>query len=64
MYTWGDTASGKLTYYEGNFSQNQPKLVQALRGKYANCIGLGSQMTIISTSSFENSIVNISSLLN
>ncbi len=57
MFTWGDTSSGKLTYIEGNLSQVTPRLVQVLKGKFPNHVGLGFQMTVMSTSSFENSLV-------
>lgn len=62
MLTWGDTSSGKLGYFEGNMTQGFPRLIQVLKGKYANQISLGFQMSVISTSSYENSLVNISSL--
>jgi hypothetical protein len=58
MYTWGDTASGKLCYNESNFTQNVPRIIQILKGKYANCISLGFQMTVVSSSSYENSLLN------
>jgi hypothetical protein len=58
MFTWGDTSSGKLTYIEGNLSQVTPRLVQVLKGKFPNYVCLGFQMTVMSTSSFENSLVN------
>jgi hypothetical protein len=64
MLSWGDTASGKLAYIEGNMTQITPRLIQVLKGKYANCISLGFQMTVISTSSYENSLVNLSKLKN
>jgi hypothetical protein len=62
MFTWGDTSSGKLTYLESNLTQVTPRLVQVLKGKYANHMCLGFQMTVISTSSYENSLVNISKI--
>ena len=54
MFTWGDTSSGKLTYLESNLTQVTPRLVQVLKGKYANHLCLGFQMTVISSSSYEN----------
>lgn len=57
IYTWGDSTSGKLGYAEGNLISKQPRLIQVCKGKYANCIGIGPQMTVISMSSYENSIV-------
>jgi alpha-tubulin suppressor-like RCC1 family protein len=64
MFTWGDTSSGKLGYFEGNLTQTVPRIIQGLKGKYANNVSLGFQMTVISTSSFENSLVNISNINN
>jgi hypothetical protein len=58
MYSWGDTSSGKLGYTEGNFIQNIPRIIQGFKGKFANHISLGFQMTVISTSSYEESIVS------
>lgn len=58
MYTWGDTASGKLGYYEGNMIQNNPRIIQILKGKYPNYISLGFQMTVISTSTYDNYMNN------
>lgn len=60
MYTWGDSSSGKLGYLEANLTQYTPKIIPVLKGKFANCICLGFQMTVISTSSYENSLVNYS----
>ncbi len=57
MLTWGDTSSGKLGYYEGNMTQTTPRLIQSLKGKYPNQVALGFGMTVISTSSYENSLV-------
>ncbi len=59
MFTWGDSSSGKLGYFEGNTTQPVPRIIQTLKGKYANQLCLGFQMTIISTSSFESSIAGI-----
>jgi alpha-tubulin suppressor-like RCC1 family protein len=50
LYTWGDSSCGKLAYNEGGLSVDKPKIVQALKGKYADNICLGFQMTVITTS--------------
>ncbi len=57
LLTWGDTSSGKLGYFEGNMIQPTPRLIQGLKGKYPNQIGMGFGMTVISTSSYENSLI-------
>ena len=57
MLTWGDTSNGKLGYFEGNMTQLTPRIIQGLKGKYPNQIALGFGMTVISTSSLENSLV-------
>jgi hypothetical protein len=58
MLTWGDCSNGKLGYKEDK-TQVIPKSIDYLRGKYPNCIGLGSNLTVISTTSnYENSISN------
>ena len=62
MFSWGDTSSGKLGYLEGNLTQNTPRLIQVLKGKFSNCVSLGFQMTVISTSAYENSLVNLSKI--
>jgi hypothetical protein len=56
MLSWGDTSSGKLGYIENNMIQVVPKTIQVLKGKYPNIVALGFQMTVISTSPYENSI--------
>ncbi len=58
MFTWGDTSSGKLGYLEGNLIQNIPKIIQRLKGKFSNCVSMGFQMTVISTSTYENYLNN------
>jgi hypothetical protein len=50
LYGWGDSSSGKLTFNENGLSISKPKLVQALKGKLADNLCLGFQMTVISTS--------------
>lgn len=59
MLTWGDSSNGKLGYFEGNMTQTSPRIIQCMKGKYPNQIGLGYGMTVISTSSLENSILPI-----
>jgi len=58
MYSWGDTSSGKLGYVEGNLIQNNPRIIRVLKGKYPNYVSLGFQMTVISSSSYENYLKN------
>lgn len=62
MFSWGDTSSGKLGFVEGNFTQTQPRSIQILKGKYASYVTLGFQMTVIATSSFENSLSNLANI--
>jgi alpha-tubulin suppressor-like RCC1 family protein len=57
LYSWGDASSGKLGYDDGSLSVCFPKLVQQIKGKYVDMVSLGYQTTIISTSTYENSIV-------
>ena len=45
--------SGKLGYLEGNLVVRFPKVVQLVKGRYLNQIGLGEQMTILNVSSKE-----------
>jgi hypothetical protein len=59
MFSWGDTSSGKLGYVEGNFTQTSPRSIQILKGKYASYITMGFQMTVIATSTYENSLCNL-----
>jgi hypothetical protein len=60
LMTWGDTSNGKLGYVENNLSQNVPRNIQVLKGKFANYVCLGNNLTIISTSICENSLVILS----
>ncbi len=57
LYSWGDASCGKLGYDEGGLSVSSPKLIQQLKGKYVDMVSLGFQITVISTSTFENSII-------
>ncbi len=62
VFSWGDSANGKLGFPEGNLIVSEPTEIQMLKGKNVNCIGVGELMTVISTSSFANSIVRRSSV--
>lgn len=57
IYSFGDTANGKLGYPDTNLSNFKPRLIQLLKGKYANVISLGSQFSVVSTSSQKNSLL-------
>ncbi len=59
MYSWGDNSYGKLTLMEMTQNINYPRILQILKGKYVTEIALGYYMTIIGTSSYENSIIKI-----
>jgi alpha-tubulin suppressor-like RCC1 family protein len=59
MYSWGDNSYGKLTLMEMTQNINYPRILQILKGKYVNYIALGYFMTIISTSTYDNSIIKI-----
>lgn len=57
LYAWGDNTSGKLTLRDISQCVKQPKTIPILKGKSVNCVALGLDTTIFSTSAFEKSIV-------
>lgn len=57
VYTWGNTANGKLGYYEDKFTQDIPREVLGLKIKCINNVCLGYQLTIIATGQEQDSIV-------
>ena len=57
VYTWGNTANGKLGYFEDKFTQDTPKEILGLKIKYINKVCLGYQLTVIATGKEDKSIV-------
>ena len=57
VYTWGNTANGKLGYYEDKFTQDTPKEILGMKIKCINNVCLGYQLTVIATGKEEDSIV-------
>ena len=57
VYTWGNTANGKLGYYEDKFTQDTPREILGMRIKCINNVCLGYQLTVIATGKEEDSIV-------
>ena len=57
VYTWGNTANGKLGYFEDKFTQDTPKEILGLKIKCINNVCLGYQLTVIATGKNEDSII-------
>ena len=57
MYTWGNTASGKLGYFEDKFTQDTPKEILGMKIKCINNVCLGYQLTVIATGKEEDSLL-------
>ena len=57
VYTWGNTANGKLGYYEDKFTQDTPKEILGMKIKCINNVCLGYQLTVIATGKEEDSII-------
>ena len=57
VYTWGNTANGKLGYYEDKFTQDVPKEILGMKIKCINNVCLGYQLTVIATGKEEDSLV-------
>ena len=56
VYTWGNTANGKLGYFEDKFTQETPKEILGMRIKFINNVCLGYQLTVIATGKEEDCI--------
>ena len=57
VYTWGNTANGKLGYYEDKFTQDTPREILGMKIKCINNVCLGYQLTVIATGKEENSLI-------
>ena len=57
VYTWGNTANGKLGYYEDKFTQDTPKEILGMKIKCINNVCLGYQLTVISSGKYEDSLL-------
>ena len=57
VYTWGNTANGKLGYYEDKFTQDTPKEILGMKIKCINNVCLGYQLTVIATGKEEDSLI-------
>ena len=57
VYTWGNTANGKLGYFEDKFIQETPKEILGMRIKCINNVCLGFQLSVIASGKEEDSIV-------
>ena len=57
VYTWGNTANGKLGYFEDKFTQETPKEILGMKIKCINNVCLGYQLTVIATGKEEDSVV-------
>ena len=57
VYTWGNTASGKLGYFEDKFTQDTPKEILGMKIKCINNVCLGYQLTVISSGKYEDSLL-------
>ena len=57
VYTWGNTASGKLGYFEDKFTQDTPKEILGMKIKCINNVCLGYQLTVIATGKEEDSLL-------
>jgi hypothetical protein len=57
VYTWGNTASGKLGYFEDKFTQDTPKEILGMKIKCINNVCLGYQLTVIATGKEEDSVL-------
>ena len=70
VYTWGNTANGKLGYFEDKFTQDTPKEILGLKIKCINNVCLGYQLTVIATGKNEDSIIfknrppNVNNIIN
>ena len=57
VYTWGNTANGKLGYYEDKFTQDTPKEILGMKIKCINNVCLGYQLTVIASGKEEDSLI-------
>ena len=57
VYTWGNTANGKLGYFEDKFTQDTPKEILGMKIKFINYVCLGYQLTVIATGKEVDSLV-------
>ena len=57
VYTWGNTANGKLGYFEDKFTQDTPKEILGMKIKCINYVCLGYQLTVIASGKEEDSII-------
>ena len=58
VMSWGDASSGKLGYDEEHFTQTTPKVILNLKEKCVNKIGLGFQMSVITTGRYNGSVMD------
>ena len=56
VYTWGNTESGKLGYFEDNISLEIPKEILLMKIRYINHVCLGKRISVIVTGRNEDSI--------
>ena len=57
VYTWGNTANGKLGYYEDKFTQDTPKEILGMKILMINNVCLGYQLTVSVTGKEEDAII-------
>ncbi len=57
VYTWGNTANGKLGYYEDKFTQDTPREILNMKIKCINNVCLGYQLTVIVSGKEQDSII-------
>ena len=57
VYTWGNTANGKLGYFEDKFTQDTPREILGMKIKCINKVCLGYQMTVIVTGKYSDSLI-------
>ena len=57
VYTWGNTANGKLGYFEDKFTQDTPREILGMKIKCINNVCLGYQLTVIATGKEEDSLI-------